>query len=169
MTNTTAITDFSGEYAFLSSDFRFDIPIGFGDYLFHNVSQAFEAAKTSDKLARARIAQASSPLIARQISRMSEKETDWKNIQLSIMQNLVERKFTRNLPLLRRLLDTKAAELINGGQGNYLQDTYWGVVWGSSGQGRVGENQLGRLIMKVRQKYQYTYRTSDGGCIDCDE
>lgn len=60
------------------------------------------------------------------------------------MEELLRIKFSGIDPFLTRaLLETGDAELI---EGNTWNDTFWGVCNGE------GENNLGRLLMKVREE-----------------
>ena len=68
---------------------------------------------------------------------------DWDQVKLSIMENLVRQKFTNNLILKKRLLDTGSQEIQ---EGNAWNDTFWGVCRGQ------GQNNLGKIIMKIRDE-----------------
>jgi len=57
------------------------------------------------------------------------------------METLLRDKFTRHADLRILLLDTGDRELV---EGNTWDDRFWGVCEG------VGENHLGRLLMKIR-------------------
>ena len=71
-----------------------------------------------------------------------ELRFDWEEVKLTIMEELVRIKF--QIPTLTGLLiQTGNAELV---EGNYWNDTYWGVCKD------VGENHLGKILMKVRNK-----------------
>lgn len=65
-------------------------------------------------------------------------------MKLQLMERLLLKKFDNNHPQPQQmLLSTGDEELI---EGNYWKDTYWGVCNG------VGENHLGKLLMKIREK-----------------
>ena len=55
----------------------------------------------------------------------------------------VKAKFSKNPILKAKLLATGDAELI---EGNWWNDTYWGVCKG------VGKNKLGKILMRVRDE-----------------
>ena len=70
---------------------------------------------------------------------------DWENERLNIMESVLTAKFEQNPMLMNRLVETGSKLLING---NSKRETYWGVdlyAW-------VGENQLGKLLTKIREK-----------------
>ena len=61
------------------------------------------------------------------------------------MESVLTAKFEQNPMLMKRLVETRSKLLING---NSKRETYWGVApyaW-------VGENQLGKLLTKIREK-----------------
>ena len=69
----------------------------------------------------------------------------WENERLNIMESVLTAKFEQNPMLMKRLVETRSKLLING---NSKRETYWGVdpyAW-------VGENQLGKLLTKIREK-----------------
>ena len=66
---------------------------------------------------------------------------DWESVKLDVMETLLRDKFTRHADLRILLLDTGDRELV---EGNTWDDRFWGVCEG------VGENHLGRLLMKIR-------------------
>ena len=65
-------------------------------------------------------------------------------MKLQLMERLLLKKFDDNHPQLQQmLLATGEEELV---EGNYWGDVYWGVCNG------VGENHLGKLLMKIRDQ-----------------
>ena len=59
------------------------------------------------------------------------------------MEDICRAKFTQNEELKKKLIDTGDATLI---EGNTWNDTFWGVCNG------VGENNLGKILMKIREE-----------------
>lgn len=66
---------------------------------------------------------------------------DWNHVSLAIMERIVRQKFTDHPRLARQLKATGRAYLE---EGNWWGDRFWGTVDG------VGENHLGRILMKIR-------------------
>lgn len=66
---------------------------------------------------------------------------DWEQVKLDVMETILRDKFTRHADLQAWLLDTGDRELV---EGNTWNDRFWGVCGG------IGENHLGRLLMKIR-------------------
>lgn len=131
------IEKFDGDYRFLSN--FHPVPIILDDVVYPTVENAFQAAKTLDKDMRLAFLFVS-PGTSKRLGRNVELRTDWQDVKLSIMHDLLKQKFT--LPDLRvSLLATGDATLI---EGNDWDDIFWGVCRG------VGENHLGKLLMQVR-------------------
>ncbi len=132
---------FRGKYSFLSN--FYPVKIEYEGIVYPSVEHAYQAAKVLDVNLRLLISRLNSPSRARQMGRSFQVRHNWDNIKLSIMENLLRIKFS--LPYLRnRLIATKGIELI---EENWWNDTFWGVSNG------VGENNLGRILMKLRDEF----------------
>lgn len=141
----TPITDFRGEYAFLSNFYPCDLEMD--GQTFPTLEHAFQAAKTLDFAQRRQIRDAKSPSEAKRLGRKIKRRADWFDVSLQTMLALLQQKFTRYPDLREKLLATGAAELI---EGNSWNDRFYGAVWDSHAKRWVGENHLGRLLMQVR-------------------
>jgi len=136
----TTIDNFSGPYGFLSN--FFPAPITFDGIRYPTSEHAFQAAKTLDQEERKRIAEEPSPGRAKRLGQKVTLRPGWDGMRVAVMEKLLRAKFS--YPELRdQLLDTGDAELI---EGNVWKDKFWGVCGG------VGENQLGKLLMKIRDE-----------------
>lgn len=134
------IDSFQGEKRFLSN--FFPAKVSLDGIKFSSVENAYQAAKTLDESIRLKFVN----LTAGQAKRESRKlkiRPDWEQVKLLIMNDLVTEKFTRNLDLQKKLLDTGEAELI---EGNTWGDVFWGVCKGK------GDNNLGKILMSVRNR-----------------
>ena len=74
---------------------------------------------------------------------------DWNDYKLEVMNWGVREKF-KNDRLSELLLSTGDEELI---EGNFWNDTYWGVCNGK------GQNHLGKILMEVRNELRGIKRT----------
>ena len=135
------IDSFENEFAFLSN-FYSCIIVYEGIY-YPTVEHAFQAAKTLDFEQRKTIAAAPTPGQAKRLGRKVDLRSDWEEIKDGVMEELVRRKFNSSFILKTMLLATGDRELI---EGNWWNDTYWGVCKG------VGRNQLGKTLMKIREE-----------------
>lgn len=134
------INSFSEKYFFLSN--FYPSKIEFDGRIYPTVEHAFQAAKTLNKKERQLIQMEFSPAGAKRLGRNVLLRSDWEDIKISIMQELVTKKF-QDESLKEKLLQTYNEELI---EGNHWRDTFWGVCNG------VGENHLGKILMKVRNQ-----------------
>lgn len=137
------ITNFKGEYFFLSNFYPCRIP--YETLVYPSVEHAFQAAKTKHIPTRLKILNLTSPASAKRAGRsipLQHFRKDWEIVKINIMYDLLKSKFSTS-PLLEMLDNTSPHELI---EGNYWGDTFWGVCRG------VGENHLGKLLMKVRSE-----------------
>ncbi|EPS93933.1 hypothetical protein FOMPIDRAFT_1135253 [Fomitopsis schrenkii] len=71
------------------------------------------------------------------------QRADWFEANILVMDAVLRAKFTQHRALRALLLDTGDAELIEDSP----VDAFWG--WGSDGMGR---NELGRALMRLRDK-----------------
>ncbi|KKL10659.1 hypothetical protein LCGC14_2553590 [marine sediment metagenome] len=135
-----AITEFKGDYGFLSNFYPAEVWLDGRDY--PSVEHAFQAAKTLDLNIRTDIKSLTAGS-AKRAGRTVRLRPDWEDIKLPIMENLVRQKFQSHAKLGRSLLDTHDRALV---EGNWWGDTFWGVHKGK------GENHLGKILMKVRDE-----------------
>jgi ribA/ribD-fused uncharacterized protein len=136
----TIITSFTGDYNFLSNFYPCELEMDGRRY--PSVEHAFQAAKSADPAERARIAAAPNAGEAKNLGHALALRSDWEQVKVDIMRDLVRQKFSCDPDLTERLLATGDAELI---EGNTWRDAFWGVY-----EGR-GENWLGRILMEVRR------------------
>lgn len=138
------ILGFKDEFRFLSNFFPVNI-----EYLglrFKSTEAAYQASKTIDLKERAII----SNLFAGQAKRYGSKvviREDWESIKYQVMLDITRLKY--NDHELRQLLlatgDREIFELNDWG------DTYWGVIQ-PFGTELVGNNNLGKILMQVREE-----------------
>lgn len=140
-----SIDAFTGEFEFLSNFYPSTIRWNRGATLFPTVEHGFVWHKTENAFIRATVLKIVTPGKVKKFGRNITLRPDWDDIKLGVMQALVEEKFQQNLSLARKLIATEDADLI---EGNWWNDTYWGVCRGT------GENHLGKILMNVRTKLQ---------------
>lgn len=140
MKQENVISEFSGKYDFLSNFSKSKIK--YEGITYPTVEHAFQAAKSLNNLKRLEIASAPTPGQAKRIGRRVNLRPDWEEVKIDIMRDCLRLKF--EIPELREaLLNTDNAELI---EGNWWGDKFWGMCNG------IGENNLGKLLMEVRDE-----------------
>lgn len=132
------ISEFNGEFRFLSN--FYNAPVLFNGIRYRNTEAAFQAQKQPE---RAQEFADLPPNHAKSLGRKLKLRADWERVKQQVMLELTRAKYTQNQFLAERLLATGNAELI---EGNYWNDTYWGVCRG------VGRNELGKILMQVRDE-----------------
>jgi ribA/ribD-fused uncharacterized protein len=134
------INEFRGRYFFLSN--FYDAPVMYDGFIFNNNEAAFQSAKVLDRHKRDQFCNIDASTAKRK-GRHVLLRNDWEEIKDEVMYQVVKDKFTRNVELQNRLLDTGNEELV---EGNTWNDAYWGVCNGR------GKNKLGKILMKVRDE-----------------
>lgn len=142
---TEPITSFRGDYDFLSNFYPSAIEMD--GAIYPTVEHAFQAAKTHDPDQRLAFQNAKTPSGAKQMGRKIKRRPDWFDVSLVIMESLVRQKFKKYSDLRSKLLSTNDALLI---EGNTWRDKFYGAIWDSKKSEWVGENHLGRILMKIR-------------------
>ena len=134
------IDTFRDEFGFLSN--FYPASIVYNGIRYRSSEVAFQAAKSDDKNEHMRFSYMDSRTSKKE-GRLLECRGDWDVVKKDIMYDILYCKFTQHHGLKERLLMTEDAELV---EGNTWNDTFWGVCDG------VGENHLGKILMKIRQK-----------------
>lgn len=145
---------FDGNYAFLSNFYEFDPPIevvyngidsiGIGKITVNNTETAYQAGKAKNPVLYEKFTPREAKKAGKRESLNPVQKSRWDSyMKLQLMERLLRKKFDNEHPQLQQLLlVTGDEELV---EGNYWRDTYWGVCDG------VGENHLGKLLMKIRE------------------
>lgn len=138
----TTIDSFRGKYYFLSNFFPAEVT--YNGLTYQNNEAAFQAQKTYSKEERIEFTTLE-PRDAKRRGRRVRLRKDWEQVKDRIMEEIVRAKFSQNEELKEQLLATGDAQLV---EGNRWNDRYWGVDIRSG----VGENHLGKILMKVRSE-----------------
>ena len=109
-----------------------------------SVEHFYQAAKFLDPASREVIRSADTAFAAMKLGRKKHTSVrdDWDRIRCDCMERALYAKFRQNSELQDRLLKTGERELIENSNNSF---------WGRGEDGK-GENQLGRLLMRVRSK-----------------
>ena len=136
------INRFKGEHAFL--DNRFRCKFIWEGITYNSAEAAFLSSKFKEVSEREILASCSISKAA-----MKAKEQipypGWEEARLDIMESIIKAKFEQNPTLMKKLADTGNRILIYG---NSKKETFWGIDLYSW----EGENNLGKIIMRIRDK-----------------
>lgn len=145
MKYTQIVEEFQGEYRWLSNFWVYDTVRGL------SVEHHYQAAKATNYQDYLRIMSAENAYEAKQLGKPIDKggilvtvRPDWDSIKLILMEQFTREKYATNHTLAQKLRDTKGSLLL---ETNRWNDTFWGICNG------VGENHLGKIIMKVRDEF----------------
>jgi N-glycosidase YbiA len=132
---------FDKEFHFLSN-FHYS-PLVYDNLTWSTAEHAYQAAKTNNVTQKSAIYRIDRPGDAKKMGKVVTVREDWEEVKLGIMYDIVKAKFDQNPDLREMLLATEDAEIV---EGNWWGDTFWGVCKG------VGENHLGKILMRVREE-----------------
>lgn len=137
------IREFEWEYFFLNNFYI--TPVQYENLIYPSAEAAFQAAKCIDENSR-KIFQTMSPEEAKKHGRQVQLRPDREQIKLQVMYDILKSKFSEKI-LKKKLIATDSAILI---EGNHVNDRFWGVNL-ETGE---GENNLGKLLMKLRKEFE---------------
>lgn len=164
------IDSFTGKYAFLSNFYLCDVNVR--GMTFPSGEHAFQALKTISIFERRQIQKQPTPYEAKRLGNKRPPNNvgkkgrphgderpytfmrpNWNEVKIDEMTLVVRSKFEQNPDLMRKLLATGNALLV---EGNNWHDTFWGRCNGGCRRGAhfaVGKNHLGKILMMVREEY----------------
>ena len=136
------LKELKGRYYCLSNFGNY--PVCYKGILYKNSEAAFHAQKVFDPLVQAQFSQLS-PDAAKRLGRQVYLRPDWDDVRVQIMEEIVRAKIEQNYTVRNRLLETGDAYIE---EGNTWHDTFWGVDLKTG----KGENNLGKILMKIRKE-----------------
>lgn len=116
------------------------------------VEHAYQALKAINRTDQKWIREAPTPSLAKKYGRKVTIRGDWHKMRVPLMTALLNQKFRPGTPEHEYLMSTGDAELV---EGNWRGDTFWGVCAGE------GENQLGNILMEIRDSFRKERKTND--------
>ena len=118
-------------------------------YLYASLEEAYQASKFLDSVPEIakQIQQSHSAHEAQKIAfaNRNSQHPKWDEIKLSVMEELLRAKLDQNPYVKKKLLETQDYQIVEDSP----KDSFWG--WGMD---RKGENNLGKLWMKLRNELQ---------------
>jgi len=139
------ISDFhTPETSFLSNFYPCNV--AFDGVVYPSVEHAYQASKTDDLKIREQMRTGTAGSAKRRARRLGLTPAENK---LGIMERLLQQKFS--IPSLKRKLLATGVEGIE--ELNTWGDVFWGMTYksaGFTGKRKVGQNHLGKLLMKIR-------------------
>lgn len=140
------ISSFDGMFHFLSNFSPSDVKLDGRTY--PTVEHGFQAAKTKDDAERGKIRNAATPGEAKRLGRKATLRKDWESVKVKVMEDLLIQKF-EDPHRKQWLLETGTQVLI---EGNDWHDNFWGDCTCDRCKNITGKNNLGMLLMKIRER-----------------
>lgn len=137
------IMRFNNEYLFLSNFYEGNI-FEYKNMKFNNTEAAFHSQKD---LSREKEFEMMRPSQSKKLGRNVNLREDWEAIKEQVMYDVCYAKFTQDPTLKAKLLATGDMTLV---EGNYHGDRCWGMTYSQKDNCWVGDNKLGKILMKLR-------------------
>ena len=147
--NDKEIKGFFGEYRFLSNFEPAKVFLDGEEY--STTENAYQAAKYEkefrDYLKKCSPKEAI--VFAKDNKKGKYTKEEWDNVKLKIMKDLLIQKFDKDLnPENYKKLKKTGNKYLE--ETNYWNDVYWGVNKNDAKEEGIGENNLGKLLMEIR-------------------
>lgn len=137
------IKEFQGEYRWLSNFWPCNIE--YQGKVYPSVEHFYVAMKTKDPYEREGIRNTPEAGKVKRLGRKLEIREDWESIKLDVMTYAITKKFSKDNPeLMQKLIDLGDVYIQ---EGNMWGDKFWGVCLKTD----IGENNLGKIIMKIQR------------------
>ena len=137
---------FDGEYDFLSN--FYPCKVTYDGITYNSSEAAFHAQKTTDVEERKKFIELK-PSQAKKLGRKIQLRSDWEHVKVQIMYEICLAKFSQNMNLREKLLNTSEQYLE---EGTYWHDNYWGNCYCDRCKNIVGKNELGKILMRIRKE-----------------
>jgi ribA/ribD-fused uncharacterized protein len=141
-----AITDFRKDYFFLSN--FYPCQVFYNGLMFPNSEGAYMSCKNDNREDHVKLSEMKTAREAREYGQKIHIRSNWEDVKYDSMKNVLRDKFTRNLHLGIKLLETGDRQLVEGGT---WHDQFWGICNCSKHQGE-GKNALGQILMEIRDE-----------------
>lgn len=134
------ITNFRREYSFLSMSYP--AVITYNGIVFYTAEAAYQAQKMTSRKEQEKMSALGLEAVRKRGQKISPRP-DWEKIKTQIMYEIQLAKFSQSPHLKEKLLSTAGKTLLDTG---YAHNPYWTEMRGE------GENNLGKILMKVREE-----------------
>lgn len=129
----------------------YETEIRYKNISFNCAEQAYQVYKSEKESDMNKIITAKTRKELKIASKFIKHRPNWNNTKkIEIMEKILKKKFN-NLKLKKELLETGDSDLVYI---NYNHDVFWGVCTCSTHK-RRGQNELGKIIMKLRSQHEY--------------
>ena len=151
------ITCFRGEYEYLSN--FYEASVEYDGFTYGSNEAAFQAQKCKTREEKVSFTHMR-PGMAKREGRKVALRSDWEEVKLGIMEELVRAKFHQHQDLAQKLVATKDRKIEE-------RNTWHDLFWGVDDQTGQGENHLGKILMKIRKEEKGSVHILVYRMIDC--
>lgn len=131
------------------SNFKpFDKPLIYQDISYSTPEHFFQAMKSTDLEYRKKVSLCQTPGAAKRLGRKAQLRYDWEDIKLAVMEDALRYKFKEGTTWHKKLMETEESIV----EWNNWHDNFWGDCICEMCKNITGQNHLGRLLMKIRNK-----------------
>lgn len=136
------IAGFAGDFSFLSN--FYPCSVGMGEIVFPSVENAYQSYKYPEHLRHqfVDITAAEAKRLGKLAPNFNTKK--WNKIKYDLMYQLNWTKYSNNPILQEKLVMTEGCQL--------EERNNWHDVWWGTDENGNGENNLGKILMRVREK-----------------
>lgn len=120
--------------------------ITFAGLEFNSVENAYQAAKCADKSDVSKFVDIT-PQASKRLGKAVKLRKDWDEVKIKIMAELIKQKFEKNADQFELLMSTGNSVIV---EFNNWNDTFWGA----SVQTGDGQNNLGIILMNLRDAFR---------------
>lgn len=154
---------FKNEYYFLSNMCQLSNPVTYNGYDFYSTEEAYQASKCAsledfNKFLRnnengsLKSKSLFNGYSAKQKGKTVKLRDDWNDVKVSIMEDLVYQKFSKNHHLAEKLLSIPDdVEIV---ENNKWHDNFWGSCTCNKCKNLEKKNMLGVILTKTKNKFK---------------
>jgi ribA/ribD-fused uncharacterized protein len=145
------INRFADQFGWLSNFHPAAITLN--EKIWPSVEHFYQAMKSPFPIEQELIRGAATGGRAKRLGREITLRDNWETLKVNFMLVALAAKFNQHEILKLKLMNTHAAELI---EGNYWHDNYWGECHCRRCEKREKKNMLGKMLMQLRTIYLST-------------
>ena len=152
-TDENSVTQFKGDYFFLSNFYRHSIV--YKGILYPSSEHAYVSVKSDDPEFKLKVSKTSTAGKVKSLGKELERDggltEDWINKKVIVMGEILRIKFS-DPTLKSQLLSTDGQELW---EGNWWHDNFFGYCTCDGCENKPKNNYLGKMLMEIRNELKH--------------
>jgi ribA/ribD-fused uncharacterized protein len=126
----------------------YETPVNINNIHFKTPEHLFQSLKATDWEDVKKIADCETPGQSKRLGRKIKIRSDWEEIRNDCMLYVLRFKFNKNTKFGEQLMNTQEPIV----EQNNWHDNYWGDCFCEKCKSVEGKNNLGKLLMKIREE-----------------